>query len=402
MAESEDEFKAENDAHDVLPLQKAINSRRQSLETEIKSLNDVCDCTETGEEVSARRQMKMPLRVAIESRRHSLETEINALERQVLVVNEDADKSFKLPLEIESRRQSLQAEVVVLEDLAAGVNDEHNNVDVEEPLFNVLLSRRQSIESEIAELNAVSDHSDMPIAKNTDQLEECSLNTVGKKRSLSPSENPVFKKVCVAKVVEEVNEVATAILCDGCDGEFLLDEVGLDEIPSGDWFCKKCAAPKKATPAPKKKKSSKKAAVVEEVVDEVEEVATAILCDGCDGEFLLDEVGLDEIPAGDWFCKKCAAPKKSSKKSSKKQVSRKILAEVEDEEEEEDALAILCDECDGEFFLDELGLTVIPEGDWFCEACVAPTKKVRKSKKRSVVSKESDKQPTKKKSGRRT
>jgi hypothetical protein len=237
-------------------------------------------------------------------------------------------------------------------------------------------------------------------------LEEYSLNTVGKKRSLSPSENPVFKKVCVAKVVEEVNEGAAAILCDGCDGEFLLDEVGLDEIPSGDWFCKKCAAPKKATPVPKKKKSSKKAAVVEEVVEEVEEVATAILCDGCDGEFLLDEVGLDEIPAGDWFCKKCAAPKKKEKKSSKKQVSKKILVEVEDEEEEEeeeeDALAILCDGCDGEFFLDEVGLTVIPEGDWFCEACVAPTKKVRKSKKRSVVSKESDRQPTKKKSGRRT
>jgi len=26
--------------------------------------------------------------------------------------------------------------------------------------------------------------------------------------------------------------------------------------------------------------------------------------------------------------------------------------------------------CDEEFFVDELGLKKIPEGDWFCKACV--------------------------------
>jgi hypothetical protein len=35
-------------------------------------------------------------------------------------------------------------------------------------------------------------------------------------------------------------ESILAILCDGCDGEFALDEVGLEDVPEGDWFCPAC------------------------------------------------------------------------------------------------------------------------------------------------------------------
>lgn len=39
--------------------------------------------------------------------------------------------------------------------------------------------------------------------------------------------------------------------------------------------------------------------------------------------------------------------------------------------EEEEALAILCDNCDNEYFVDEVGLDHIPEGQWFCFSCTS-------------------------------
>jgi len=77
-------------------------------------------------------------------------------------------------------------------------------------------------------------------------------------------------------------------------------------------------------------------------------------------------------------------------------------------EAQDDALALLCDGCDGEFLLDEVGLTDIPEGDWFCDKCDAAMKRktrkpatAPKSKKRASASKEDD-QPPKRRSTRRT
>eukprot|EP01041_Mallomonas_annulata_P008673 gene8673-17905_t len=63
------------------------------------------------------------------------------------------------------------------------------------------------------------------------------------------------------------------------------------------------------------------------------------------------------------------ANKTGSKKSRKVQ---EIVVEEEDEEEEDEiCLAILCDSCDGEFILEDVGLSAAPEGDWFCPGCSA-------------------------------
>jgi hypothetical protein len=48
-----------------------------------------------------------------------------------------------------------------------------------------------------------------------------------------------------------------------------------------------------------------------------------------------------------------------------------VVEEEEEEEEFEEALAILCDGCDQEYFMDEIGLNKVPKGDWFCAQCVA-------------------------------
>jgi len=37
--------------------------------------------------------------------------------------------------------------------------------------------------------------------------------------------------------------------------------------------------------------------------------------------------------------------------------------------EEEMADVIICDGCDGEYFLDETALKAVPDGDWLCEVC---------------------------------
>ena len=63
------------------------------------------------------------------------------------------------------------------------------------------------------------------------------------------------------------------------------------------------------------------------------------------------------------------APSKRGKKAAAVAVA---AVEIE---EEEDAMAILCDGCDGEFFCDDVGLTEIPHGDWYCNACEKKKKK---------------------------
>ncbi|KAJ1454750.1 hypothetical protein M885DRAFT_417947, partial [Pelagophyceae sp. CCMP2097] len=41
-----------------------------------------------------------------------------------------------------------------------------------------------------------------------------------------------------------VDDSATVLLCDGCDGEFHMAclDPPLSAIPEGDWFCPECAA----------------------------------------------------------------------------------------------------------------------------------------------------------------
>eukprot|EP01039_Chlorochromonas_danica_P000293 gene293-315_t len=71
----------------------------------------------------------------------------------------------------------------------------------------------------------------------------------------------------------------------------------------------------------------------------------------------------------------------SAPSTSKPKGRKRKQEQEEEEEEEEEALAILCDGCDGEFFVDELGLKAVPEGDWFCAACEKKRKRSRTTKK---------------------
>ena len=74
---------------------------------------------------------------------------------------------------------------------------------------------------------------------------------------------------------DTLTATCTVLICDGCEDEYFLDQVGLSKVPEGDWYCEKCRN------------------------------RTLIICDGCDGEYFLDEVGLVEVPNGDWYCTNC-------------------------------------------------------------------------------------------------
>jgi len=76
--------------------------------------------------------------------------------------------------------------------------------------------------------------------------------------------------------------------------------------------------------------------------------------------------------------KKAAPPAKESKPRRGKAARKACPVEQEEEEDDvfEEALALLCDGCDGEHFLDELGLAAVPDGDWFCPPCVLKRSKV--------------------------
>ena len=104
----------------------------------------------------------------------------------------------------------------------------------------------------------------------------------------------------------------------------------------------------------------------------------------------------------------------ASKKPRASSRGRKAAAAVlEDEEDMEEAVVIICDKCvriclhtsgcyseymlinfyvlwcrcDKEFFVDELGISDIPEGDWFCISCISATvaTAAAKSRSKSVV-----------------
>jgi hypothetical protein len=77
-------------------------------------------------------------------------------------------------------------------------------------------------------------------------------------------------------------------------------------------------------PPAKKPTRGKAAKIIEPVI---EEIATAILCDGCDAEYFLDDVGLKSIPKGDWFCSQCEV-KKQTEKAAPKAVGKRKVAEI--------------------------------------------------------------------------
>jgi hypothetical protein len=43
-----------------------------------------------------------------------------------------------------------------------------------------------------------------------------------------------------------------------CDEEFFMDEVGLEQVPEGDWFCTTCTVQRSQKPQPSKGKAKAK------------------------------------------------------------------------------------------------------------------------------------------------
>eukprot|EP01034_Spumella_vulgaris_P021645 gene21645-27685_t len=88
-----------------------------------------------------------------------------------------------------------------------------------------------------------------------------------------------------------------------------------------------------------------------------------------------------------------AAPKKAPKGRGTKSAAAQLSKQQQNEEEEEfeEALAILCDGCDQEYFMDEIGLAKVPKGDWFCAHCVSSrgSKGANKTAKAVAVAKSS-------------
>lgn len=87
-------------------------------------------------------------------------------------------------------------------------------------------------------------------------------------------------------------------------------------------------------------KAAPKPVVEEVVVEDLIEIIV-LFCDKCDKEVPLDETGLDAVPEGDWFCKKCA-PKQAAKKPARAPAA-KAKKEVVQEEVEEEIVVLLCD-----------------------------------------------------------
>ena len=96
-----------------------------------------------------------------------------------------------------------------------------------------------------------------------------------------------------AKKGKKQTEEDDTITCDGCDRDFLFEDVGLTpaKVPEGKWFCPDC------------------------------EKDDAVICDSCHREFLFKDVGFtrETVPEGDWFCSiECESKGKTHVKNKKK------------------------------------------------------------------------------------
>ena len=181
------------------------------------------------------------------------------------------------------------------------------------------------------------------------------------RRSVSPS--PVPPDQCgVCKESTDLEDV----VCDGCDAEYHLHCLtppvkSVDDLPAGDWFCSKCAvaeAPAKTAPSqvplplpptweaytttdenhgggqagqvfyhnmitgktqwvvpthvPKDAAAAEPSVTPEQcAVCKGSTELEGVVCDGCDAEYHLQCLtpsvkSVDDLPAGDWFCSKCA------------------------------------------------------------------------------------------------
>ena len=60
-----------------------------------------------------------------------------------------------------------------------------------------------------------------------------------------------------------------------CDKEYFVDEVGLSDIPEGDWFCPTCVVTLESSKAKGKKAPAAKSAAAKKSAVKEEPVATA-------------------------------------------------------------------------------------------------------------------------------
>lgn len=96
-----------------------------------------------------------------------------------------------------------------------------------------------------------------------------------------------------AKKGKKQTEEDDTVTCDGCESDFLFEDVGLTpaKVPKGKWFCPDC------------------------------ENDNAVICDSCHREFLFEDVGFtrETVPEEDWFCsRKCESKGKTPAKNKKK------------------------------------------------------------------------------------
>ena len=47
---------------------------------------------------------------------------------------------------------------------------------------------------------------------------------------------------------------------------------------------------------------------------------TVLICDGCDGEYFMEQLGLTEVPEGDWYCDNCTLQRERKRRKGQQQI----------------------------------------------------------------------------------
>jgi hypothetical protein len=91
------------------------------------------------------------------------------------------------------------------------------------------------------------------------------------------------------------------VLCDSCERGFHTTCLGVRKVPKEAYFCDSCRA--------KEKVKARTIRVREEgachMCGSIDKPHRILLCDGCDGGWHLQCVGLARVPRGNWFCRLC-------------------------------------------------------------------------------------------------
>ncbi|GLE09875.1 hypothetical protein PINS_up021803 [Pythium insidiosum] len=140
-------------------------------------------------------------------------------------------------------------------------------------------------------------------------------------------------------------------MCDGCYETFDLESFDPPHpaLPDGRWFCPACTIRRKKKkglhptkskrqpstyvkrrkrrppPGPLPSSRSALTLVTPEQPAVVVTMGTALICDGCEGEFDMELLNppLMEIPKGDWFCGACVEERRRKKNGKRAKLSKK-------------------------------------------------------------------------------